>query len=92
MMALQQIEFGFVLKPKSRMYDESYLSSSLTRVIIKGEEGPHCVLSLSLLVAERMKPFKLKRYLETKHSEMKNKPGGYLHRKLDEIRIQQKFS
>jgi hypothetical protein len=33
---------------------------------------------------------KLKRHLETKHSEMKNKPEEYFSRKLDCIRIQQK--
>jgi hypothetical protein len=37
-----------------------------------------------------MKPNKLKRHLETKHSEMKNKPQKYFSRKLDDVRIQQK--
>jgi hypothetical protein len=38
-----------------------------------------------------MKTLKLKqRHLETKHSETKNKTEEYFHRKLDEIRIQQK--
>jgi hypothetical protein len=37
-----------------------------------------------------MKPNKLKRHLETKHSEMKNKPQEYFRRKLDDVRIQQK--
>jgi hypothetical protein len=37
-----------------------------------------------------MQPSKLKLRLETKHSEMKNKPGEYFLRKLNEIRIQQK--
>jgi hypothetical protein len=37
-----------------------------------------------------MKPNNLKRHLETKHSEMKNKPQEYFRRKLYEIRIQQR--
>jgi hypothetical protein len=37
-----------------------------------------------------MKPNKLKWHLETKHSEMKNKPQEYFRRKLDDVRIQQK--
>jgi hypothetical protein len=37
-----------------------------------------------------MKPNKLKWHLETKHSEMKNKPEEYFCRKLDDVRIQQK--
>jgi hypothetical protein len=37
-----------------------------------------------------MKPNKLKRHLETKHSEMRSKPQEYFRRKLDDVRIQQK--
>jgi hypothetical protein len=37
-----------------------------------------------------MKPNKLKWHLETKHSEMKNKPKEYIGRKLDEIHIRQR--
>jgi hypothetical protein len=37
-----------------------------------------------------MKPNKLKRHLETKHSEMKNKPEEYFRRELDQVRIKQK--
>jgi hypothetical protein len=36
-----------------------------------------------------MKPNKLKRKLEKKHLEIKNKAEEYFHRKLDENRIQQ---
>jgi hypothetical protein len=41
-------------------------------------------LCLGILAADRIKPNKLK------HSEMKNKLKEHLHRKLDDIRIQQK--
>jgi hypothetical protein len=37
-----------------------------------------------------MRPNKPKWHFETKHSEMKNKPEEYFHRKLDKICIQQK--
>jgi hypothetical protein len=37
-----------------------------------------------------MKPNELKRHLETKHSEMKNKPQEFFRGKLDDVRIQQK--
>jgi hypothetical protein len=37
-----------------------------------------------------MKPNKLKRHLETKHSEIKNKPQEYFCRKFDDVRIHQK--
>jgi hypothetical protein len=59
-------------------------------VVINGEERPQCVLCLSVLAADSMKPNKLKRHLETKHSEMEHKPQEYFRRKLDDVRIQQK--
>jgi hypothetical protein len=44
------------------------------------------VCSVSQLLAANTKtPNKLKRHLETKHSEMENKPEKYFRRKLDEI-------
>jgi hypothetical protein len=77
-----------ISKPKSRKYDESYLSFGFTSVVINGERL-QCVLCLSVPAADSMKPNKLKRHLETKHSKMKNKPQEYFHRKLDDVRIQQ---
>jgi hypothetical protein len=81
---------SFIWKPKSRKYDKSYLSFGFTSVIINSQERPQCVLCLSILAADSMKSNKLKRNLETKHSEMKNKPEEYFHRKRDQICIQQK--
>jgi hypothetical protein len=53
--------------------------------MINSKELLECVLFLSILAADSMKPNKLKQHLETKHSEMRNKPEKYFHRKLDEI-------
>jgi hypothetical protein len=64
-------------KPKSRKYDESHLSLGFTSVIISSEERPQCVLCLRISAADSMKPNKLKRHLETKHSGMKCKPEEY---------------
>jgi hypothetical protein len=71
-----------ISKPKSWKYDESYLSFSFTNVVINREELPQCVLCLSVLAADSMKPNKLKWHLETKHSDMKNKPQEYFRRNL----------
>lgn len=65
-----------------------YCSFGFTSVIIKSEERPQCVY-LTILAADSMKPNKLERYLQMKHSEMKNKPKEYFHRKLDKICMQQ---
>jgi hypothetical protein len=56
---------------------------------ITTKQRPQCVLCLSILAADSMKPNEPNRHLEMKYSEMKNKIEGYSHRKL-EILIQQK--
>jgi hypothetical protein len=63
-----------ISKPKSRKYDESYLSFGFTSVIINSKERSQCVLCLSILTADIMKPNKLKRRLETKRLGIKFKP------------------
>uniref|UniRef100_A0A8C7WYZ7 DUF4371 domain-containing protein n=1 Tax=Oryzias sinensis TaxID=183150 RepID=A0A8C7WYZ7_9TELE len=54
-----------------------------------GEEEdpkPHCVLCYETLANEAMKPAKLKRHLETKHTEYQGKPIGFFERKRDELK------
>ena len=46
-----------------------YLKFGFSTVISNGIEKPQCVLCNAVLSAESMKPSKLKRHLETKHSE-----------------------
>jgi hypothetical protein len=57
----------------------------VTSVIIDSEERNECVLHLSISTADNMKSKKLKQHLETKHSEIKDKPKKHFRRKLDEI-------
>jgi hypothetical protein len=76
-----------ISKQKSRNCCESYLSFGFTSIIINSEERPQYVLCLGILAADIMKPNEQKRHLETKHSETKNKPEEYFHKKLDEICI-----
>jgi hypothetical protein len=70
------------LKLKSLTYDESYLSFGFMSVIIKSEERSQCVLCVSSLATDSMKPNTLKWHLETKHLEMKNKRKEYSDKKL----------
>jgi hypothetical protein len=58
-------------------------------VITNSEESPQCILCLDIPAAGSVNPNKLKCHLETKNSEMQNKPEEYFRRKLDKIRIQQ---
>ena len=54
---------------KKRKYSENYLKLGFSTVISNGIEKPQCVLCNAVLSAQSMKPSKLKRHLETKHSE-----------------------
>lgn len=76
-------------KPKSRKYDEGYLSFGFTSNVVNGEERPLCVLCLKTLAADSMKPNKLKRHLETTHPNDVKKPLDFFKRKLEEYRGQQ---
>lgn len=53
---------------KLRRYDENYLSLGFTKTTINGEERPQCVVCLTVLASDSMKPNKLRRHLETKHT------------------------
>jgi hypothetical protein len=76
---------------KKRKYSENYLKFGFSTVINKGLEKPQCVLCNAVLSAESMKPSKLKRHLETKHSEHVTKDLDFFkrcetrlkHQKLD---------
>ncbi|XP_077301694.1 protein FAM200B-like [Arctopsyche grandis] len=51
-------------------------------------EKPMCLLCSKVLASHSMRPVKLKRHLETLHSEYVEKPIEFFQRKLDEINIQ----
>lgn len=70
---------------KVRKYDDSYLNVGFT---VLGNR-PQCVLCSDVLSAESMKPSKLMRHLETKHSSVKGKPIEFFRRKLSVLQNQQ---
>jgi hypothetical protein len=74
-----------VSKPKCRKYDNAYLQFGFTEL----ENKPQCVICSEVLSVESMKPSKMKRHLETKHSALKNKPVEFFQRKLLSLRSQQ---
>lgn len=71
-----------VRNTKSRRYDDNYLSLGFTRTTINGEDRPQCVVCLTVLASDSMKPNKLRRHFETKHAELVNKPKEYFAQKL----------
>ena len=54
---------------KKRKYSEDYLKFGFTTLFSNGTEKPQCILCNAVLSTEPMTPSKLKRHLETKHSE-----------------------
>ncbi len=53
--------------PKSREYGDTYLVLGFTVNVVRHEERPVCVFCLKTQAAEKMKPNKFKRHLETPH-------------------------
>lgn len=74
---------------KLRRYDENYLSLGFTNTTINGEERPQCVVCLTVLASDSMKPNKLRRHLETKHTELVNKPKEFFARKCSSFQSTQ---
>lgn len=74
---------------KSRRYDEIYLSLGFTKTTINSEDRPQCVVCLTVLASDSMKPNKLRRHLERKHAELVNKPKEYFARKLSSFKSTQ---
>ena len=52
-------------------------------------QTPQCVVCAEVLSNDSMKPCKLKRHLETKHADLKDRPADYYKRKLDGLHQQQ---
>lgn len=69
-------------KAKTRKYDEAYLALGFTNTTVGSEERPQCVVCLKILFSDSMKPKKLRRHLDTSHSEHKEKPVDFFRKKL----------
>ncbi|KAL4083746.1 hypothetical protein QTP88_029062 [Uroleucon formosanum] len=74
---------------KLRRYDENYLFLGFTKTMINCEERPQCVVCLTVLASDSMKPNKLRRHLETKHAELVNKPKEFFARKCSSFQSTQ---
>ena len=70
---------------KKRKYDESYLSFGFSTVGNVDAPDAQCVVCHKILSNSSLAPSKLRRHLETNHSEYKNKDIGFFKRKLDAL-------
>ena len=73
-----------------RKYDTEYIKYGFSYIEDKKGQKPQCVLCSEVLAQESMKPSKLKRHLETKHTSLKDKPVEYFQRRLQDLRTSQK--
>ena len=62
---------------KKRKFLDEYIKFGFTSLLSNGVEKPQCVLCSVVLSAESMKPSKLKRHLETKHSQHAKKDVAF---------------
>ena len=68
---------------KKRSYSDSFLKYGFISIVSDGIEKPQCVLCMKVLSPESMKPSKLKRHLETKHTDCKDKDLLFFERKAN---------
>ena len=73
-------KFRLFTMDKKRKYSEEYLKFGFTSIVSNGTEKPQCVLCNVVLSAESLKPSKLKRHLETKHSNHVSKDLEFFRR------------
>lgn len=72
-----------------RKYDSDFIRYGFIQSP-QNNDLPQCVVCLQVLSNESLKPNKLKRHLDTKHSELKNKTKEYFVRKAEEFVKQRK--
>jgi hypothetical protein len=78
-----KVEASSSKKKYSRKNESSYLVLGFTWCGDESEQKPQCVLCYEVLSNECMKPAKLRRHLETKHCDVKNKPTEFYQRRLN---------
>lgn len=72
-------------KRGKRKYNSEYLKFGFTWNRKEDDPRPQCVICQEILANESMRPSKLIRHFETKHSDLKNKPIDYFKTKLQEL-------
>ena len=83
----QKKKFAF-----TRMYTDIYLKFGFTQCPDTEQlPRPQCVICPAVLGNEAMKPSQLIRHLNTKHSDLVNKPIEFFMRKRDALKIEKKF-
>ncbi|CAH1102132.1 unnamed protein product [Psylliodes chrysocephalus] len=74
---------------RQRIFKESYIQFGFKCTVLNFEQRPQCVICSEVSANESMKPAKLKRHLETKHPQLKNKDESYFKRLATKLTTQQ---
>src|SRR6218665_524190 len=78
------------LSVKKRKYSDEFLkygfTCTCTSIVVEGIEIPQCVICNDVLLAESMKPNKLKRHFYTKHQNFSDKDVQYFKNKADGVK------
>lgn len=69
---------------KRRKFSEEYITFGLTSMNVNNEERPQCVIRYEILSNESMKPAKLRRHLQTRHTDFLKKSKQFFKTKATE--------
>jgi hypothetical protein len=69
-----------------RKYYSGYLKIGFSWNGDEEDPRPQCVVSCEVFANESVRPEKLRRHIETKHSDLKNQPFEFFERKLSELK------
>ncbi|XP_049323296.1 protein FAM200B-like [Astyanax mexicanus] len=77
-------------KMPKRKYSPEYLKCGFSFIEDKQGQKPQCVICNEVLAHASMKPSKLMRHLQTKHTAYKDKPVEFFQRRLHELKASKK--
>ena len=74
------------MNAKKRKYNEEYLQYGFTDAAVNGQVVPQCVICFEKLSNDALRPNRLKRHLQTKHSLHQTKPLAFFQSKKDSFK------
>ncbi|XP_025412437.1 zinc finger BED domain-containing protein 5-like [Sipha flava] len=76
---------------KRRKFSEEYITFGFTNINVNNEERPQCVICYEILSNESMKPAKLRRHLQTRHTDYLTKSKQFFESKAAELEQSKKL-
>ena len=71
---------------KKRKYSEDYLQYGFTDAIANGQVVLQCAICFQILSNDSLRPSRLQRHLQTKHSSHQDKPLAFFQSKKDSLK------